>query len=97
MKALRCCFKPGFNHGKTSRTEGVAGTWPTGQLVVGGALCSQFLLKLALVTACTLPSPSKIVPEPAAFRAECIFNDHETGPAIATATSLPSPLAGEKP
>jgi hypothetical protein len=97
MKALRCCFKPGFNHGKTSRMEGVAETWPTGQLVVGGALCSQFLLKLALEVCCPLPSPIRIFPAPSGFAAECIFNDHEAGPAIGTATSLPSPLAGEKP
>ena len=77
--------------------EGEAGIWPEGQLVVGTALRNQFLLRLALETCCTLPSPIKIFPAPAGFSAECIFNDHETGPVIAMATSLPSPLAGEKP
>ena len=77
--------------------EGVAGTWPAGQLVVGVALRSQFLLRLALETCCTLPSPIKMFPAPAAFPAECSFNDHETGPVIGTATSLPFLFAGEKP
>ena len=47
--------------------EGVAGMWPAGQLVVGGALRSQSLLKLAVETCCTLPSPIKILPAPAVF------------------------------
>jgi hypothetical protein len=75
--------------------EGVAGTWPTGQLVVGMALRNQFAPKLALENCCPLPSPIKMLPAPKGFPAEWIFKDHDTGPEIGMVTSLPLPLFGE--
>jgi hypothetical protein len=89
------------DYGKTRRMEGVAGTWPTGQLVVGVALGSHTLLKLAVVVVWALPSPSKIKPAPPrgfVWSIECIFNDHGTGPfaeLVGMATSFPFPLLGE--
>jgi hypothetical protein len=77
--------------------EGTDGTWLTGQLVVGGELRSTFAQKLRLEACWTLPSPSRILPAPAVFPAECIFNDHETGLEIGTATSAPAPFVGEYP
>jgi hypothetical protein len=77
--------------------EGVAGTRPAGQLVVPAALRSQSRLKLALDICWPLPSPSKMLPAPAGFPAECIFNDQQTGPVIGMVTSFPFPSLGEKP
>ena len=85
------------DQGKTRRMEGVAGAWPAGQLVVGGALGSQVLVKAALETCWTLPSPSNMLPAPAVLLLECIFKDQEIEPVIGMATSFPFPLFGEKP
>jgi hypothetical protein len=86
-----------MRHGKTRRMEGAAGMWPAGQMSAPWALGSHVRLKMALEHCWPLLSPSKQLPAPGVYPPECIFNDHETGPAIGMITSFPFPLFGEKP
>jgi hypothetical protein len=60
-------------------------------------LGSQFRVRAADETCWTLPSPSMMFPKPAALPCECIFKDQAMGLLVNKITSLPCPLAGEKP
>ena len=60
--------------------DGTVGMSFEGQLPESWALGSHFWFKVAVVVDITLPSPSKMLPAPAGFPAECIFSDHETRP-----------------
>ena len=69
--------------------------WPAGQLVVGSALGANSSGNWRWKFVAHCHRRTRCCRNPPVFPAECIFKDHETGPEIGMATSLPLPLLGE--